>query len=258
MKLVKKLTAAALAATLCLALTACSDGKSLEDIQEAGKLVVATSPDFPPFESLEGGEIVGIEVDIMDLIAEKLGVEIQFEQMDFDSVLPGVQSGKFDVGMSGITITEKRQKNADFTDPYFLASQSIVVMADSDITCKDDLEGKTIAVQTGTTAESYCMENGYEVLAYQANNDAASALTSGKVDAWVVDNEVAVALSAEQNGATVVLDEAMTTEPYAFAFAKGSDTLVEAFNEALSELVADGTIEEIFETYGVPYVAPEA
>lgn len=256
MKKLMKVMALVLALAMILCLCACSGGNSLEAIQKKGVITVATSPDFPPFESLEGGEIVGIEVDIMELIAAELGVEIQFEQMDFDSVLPGVQAGKFDVGMSGITVTEKRLENADFTEPYFLASQAIVVLADSGIAGKADLEGKTISVQTGTTAESYCMENGYEVLAFQANNDAVSALTSGKVDAWVVDNEVAIALSAEQNGATVVLDEAMTSEPYAFAFAKGSDTLVEAINAAQAKLIADGTIEAIFADYGVPYVGP--
>ena len=234
----------------------CGKGNSLEAVQKKGVLTVATSPDFPPFESLDGDRIVGIEVDILEKIAETLGVEIKFEQMDFDSVLPGVQAGKFDVGMSGITVTAEREKNADFTDPYFMAAQAIVVMEDSDITCKADLEGKSVSVQTGTTAESYCMENGYDVQAFQANIDAASALTSGKVDAWVVDNEVAVALAAELDGA-VVLDEAMTSEPYAFAFAKGSDTLVAAFNDALKALIDDGTVEAIFEEYGVPYVAPE-
>lgn len=258
MKKNMKLTVLVLALVLVFAaLCGCGKGNSLEAVQKEGVITVATSPDFPPFESLDGDQIVGIEVDIMQLIAEELGVEVQFEQMDFDSVLPGVQAGKFDVGMSGITITEEREKNADFTMPYFMASQAIVVMADSDITCKADLEGKTIAVQTGTTAETYCMENGYDVQAYQANNDAASALTSGKVDAWVVDNEVAIALSAEQNGATIVLDEAMTSEPYAFAFVKDSDTLVQAFNEVIEKLVQDGTIEAIFEEYGVTYVAPE-
>ena len=112
---------------------------------------------------------------------------------------------RVDVGMSGITVTEDRQKNCDFTDPYFLASQAIVVTADSPITCKADLEGKKISVQTGTTAEEYCMDNGYEVLSFTANNDAAAALTTGKVDAWVVDNEVAVALAAQQG--LTVLDE---------------------------------------------------
>ena len=258
MKKFAKLGSLALAiALICALLAGCGDGVSLKDVQKKGKITIATSPDFPPFESLSGGEIVGIEVDIVKLIAEKLGVEPVFEQMDFDSVLPGVQTGKFDVGMSGITVTEKRQKNADFTEPYFLAAQSIVVLSDSDITCKADLEGKTVSVQTGTTAESYCTENGYTVMAYQANNDACAALTSGKVDAWVVDNEVAVALSAEQNGTTKVLDEAMTTEPYAFAFAKGSDSLVEAFNKELNAMIEDGTVQGLFDSYGVPYVSPK-
>ncbi len=254
----KKIIALVLVMLLTLScLTACAaGGNSLEKIQSKGSITVATSPDFPPFESLEGGEVVGIEVEIMNAIAEALGVTVQLEQMDFDSVLPGVQAGKFDVGMSGITVTEEREKNATFTMPYFMASQAIVVMADSDITCKADLEGKKISVQTGTTAESYCMENGYEVLAFQANNDACSALTSGKVDAWVVDNEVAIALSAEQNGATIVLDEAMTQEPYAFAFAKGSDDLAAAFNTVIETMIADGSMQSLFDFYGVPYVAP--
>ena len=181
--------------------------------------------------------------------------------MDFDSVLPGVQTGKFDVGMSGITVTEKRQKNADFTEPYFLAAQSIVVLSDSDITCKADLEGKTVSVQTGTTAESCCTENGYTVMAYQANNDACAALTSGKVDAWVIDDltaaDMVAAYNAENETKLVILSEAMTTEPYAFAFAKGSDSLVEAFNKELNAMIEDGTVQGIFDSYGVPYVSPK-
>ena len=253
----KKLLAAVLALTMLLALAACGSGNSDTNTASgsAGKTIVtvATSPDFPPFESLDGSEVVGIEVDLLQAITGKLGLEMQLEQMDFESVIPGVQAGKFDIGMSGITITADRQKNCDFTQPYFLASQAIVVTPDSDITCKADLEGKTISVQTGTTAEEYCMENGYEVLAFAANNDAAAALTSGKAAAWVVDNEVGVALAAQQG--LVVLDEAMTSEPYAFAFAKDS-ALTAQFDEALGELLADGTVAAIFEKYGVLYVAP--
>ena len=253
----KKLLAAVLALTMLLALAACGSGNSDTNTASgsAGKttVTVATSPDFPPFESLDGSEVVGIEVDILQAITGKLGLEMQLEQMDFESVIPGVQAGKFDIGMSGITITADRQKNCDFTQPYFLASQAIVVTPDSDITCKADLEGKTISVQTGTTAEEYCMENGYEVLAFTANNDAAAALTSGKAAAWVVDNEVGVALAAQQG--LVVLDEAMTSEPYAFTFAKDS-ALTAQFDEALGELLADGTVAAIFEKYGVLYVAP--
>ncbi len=226
----------------------------LAAIQKKGVLTVATSPDFPPFETLENGEVVGIEVDILEKVAESLGVTLQIEQMDFESVIPGVQAGKFDVGMSGITITEKRKKNVDFSTPYFLAAQTIVVPADSDISSKADLEGKKISVQTGTTAEDYCMENGYEVMAYTSNNDAASALTGGKVDAWVVDNEVAVAM-ADSLG-LVMLDEAMTTEPYAFAFVKGSDELIAAVDTALNAMLADGSIADIFAKWGASYVAP--
>ena len=262
MKKLKVLALVLAAALACMSLTACggsssgSGDASAAGGEETKTIVVATSPDYPPFESLENNEIVGIEVDIMDLIAQDLGMTVKYEQMDFDSVIPGVQAGKFDVGMSGITITEDRQKNCDFTDPYFLASQAIVVTADSPITCKADLEGKKISVQTGTTAEEYCMDNGYEVLSFTANNDAAAALTTGKVDAWVVDNEVAVALAAQQG--LTVLDEAITSEPYAFAFAKGSDELVSSFNASLKKLMDDGSIQEIFDKYGVLYVAPEA
>lgn len=259
MKKFTKLTALVLALMMVLGvLSGCGssdNGESGEDSADDTKttLVVATSPDFPPFESLEGGEVVGIEVDILKLVAEKMGMELDIQQMDFDSVIPGLQAGKFDVGMSGITVTEDRKANVDFSSVYFMAAQAIVVTADSGITCKADLEGKKVSVQTGTTAEEYCMENNYEVLAFTANNDAASALTGGKVDAWVVDNEVALAMAPELG--LTVLEDTMTTEPYAFAFQKGSE-LTAAFNEVLDALLADGTVEEIFTQYGVTYVAP--
>ena len=262
MKKFTKLTALALALVMALGLLAGCGSSNSDNNTPAGddasdaaktKLVVATSPDFPPFESLEGGEVVGIEVDILNKIAEKMGMELDIQQMDFDSVIPGVQAGKFDVGMSGITVTDKRKENVDFSSVYFMAAQAIVVTADSGITGKADLEGKKVSVQTGTTAEEYCMGNGYEVLAFTANNDAAAALTSGKVDACVVDNEVALAMAPELG--LTVLDEAMTSEPYAFAFQKGSE-LVVPFNEALDALLADGTVEKIFQQYGVTYIAP--
>lgn len=259
----KKLTAFVLALVMALGLlSGCgssnsdSNTPSGDDASDAAaktKLVVATSPDFPPFESLEGGEVVGIEVDILKKVAEKMGMELDLQQMDFDSVIPGVQAGKFDVGMSGITVTDKRKENVDFSSVYFMAAQAIVVTADSGIIGKADLEGKKVSIQTGTTAEEYCMGNGYEVLAFTANNDAAAALTAGKVDAWVVDNEVALAMAPELG--LTVLDEAMTSEPYAFAFQKGSE-LVAPFNEALDALLADGTVEQIFQQYGVTYIAP--
>ena len=238
-------------------------GISLAEVQKSGKLTIATSPDFPPFESLGAdGNVEGIEIEIMELICEKLGVELVIEQIDFDSVLPGVQAGKYDVGVSGISVTEKRLKNTLFTDPYCLAAQAIVVVNGSPVTCKADLEGKKIAVQTGTTAETYAMENGYDVSSFAANNDAQSALLGGKVDAWVIDDLTAAdmvkAYNEEHPDALVILDEALTTEPYAFAFAFGSEDLVEEVNSILAELLADGTVAAIFEKYEAPYTAPDA
>lgn len=182
--------------------------------------------------------------------------------MDFDSVLPGVQTGKYDVGVSGISVTPEREKNVLFTNPYCLAAQAIVVPEGSAITGKADLDGKTVAVQTGTTAESYCMSSGYTVNSYAANSDAQLALTTGKVDAWVIDDLTAADMvkvyNAEHDDQLVILSDAMTTEPYAFALAKGSEDLVDAINASLDKLIADGTVASLFEKYAAPYTEPEA
>ena len=240
---------------VCLFTSCSAQGKSLEEVKAAGKLTVATSPDFPPFESLEGSEVVGIEVDIMQLIAAELGVELEIVQMDFDSVLLGVQSAKYDCGMSGITATEARKENMLFTTPYYMAAQVIVVREGSDIKGKADLEGKKVSVQTGTTADEGCTEAGYDVQAFAANADAKAALTTGKVDAWVVDNLTAFQMVEEGDG-LVVLDENMTDEPYAFAFAFGSEDLVAEIDAILAKLIADGTVEAIFAEYGETYFKP--
>ena len=239
------------------ALTACGKkGKTLDEVKEAGKLVVATSPDFPPFESLEDGKVVGIEVEIMEIICERLGVELVLEEMNFDSVLPGVQAGKYDCGMSGISVTPKREKNVLFTDAYCRAAQCIVVTSNSSITSKADLAGKKISVQTGTTAEEFCSAEGYSVDSYEANADAKTALITGKVQAWVVDDLTAAEMCAGDSDVKILNDK-MTTEPYAFAFAFGSEDLVEEIDKILAELIADGTVEALFEKYGAPYTAPE-
>ena len=249
---------------VAMSLTACgSKNKTVADLQKAGCLTIATSPDFPPFEELKSdGSVQGIEIDVMELICKELGVELKIEQMDFDSVLPGIQARKYDVGVSGISITEKRQKNVLFTDPYCLAAQAIVVTDGSDITCKADLDGKKVSVQTGTTAESFCLENGYDVSPFAANSDAELALVTGKVDAWIIDDltaaEMVKAYNAENDDVLVILNEAMTTEPYAFAFFFGSEEIVEAVNGILKNLVADGTIASIFEKYDAPYTSPLA
>ncbi len=242
--------------------TPAASGLTLSALKEKGELVVATSPDFPPFESLENGKVVGIEFDVLDLVCKELGVTLKIEQMDFDSVLPGVQTGKYDCGASGITVTPDRQKNTLFTNPYCLAAQAIVVKDGSPIKTKADLEGKKITVQTSTTAEEYCMNNGYtNLMAFQANNDAQSALVTGKADAWVIDDLTAAEMVKQYNekhdDKLVILDEAMTTEPYAFAFKLGSDEVANQINEVLAKLISDGTIKSIFDKYEAPYTAPE-
>ena len=246
---------------LAMCLTGCGKKKTLSDLQAAGELVIATSPDFPPFEELQAdGSVTGIEIDILNLICEKLGVKLTIKQMEFDSVVPGVQVGKFDMGVSGISVTPKRQKNVLFTDPYCLAAQAIVVPAGSSITCKADLAGKKVSVQTGTTAEQFCMAEGYDVLSYNANSDAELAAVGGKVDAWVIDDLTAADMvkvyNAENPGALIILDEAMTTEPYAFAMPFGYEEIVEEINGILKDIIADGTVAAIFEKFDAPYIQP--
>lgn len=250
-------------AMIVLSCTACSGSGNVtaETIKKKGQLVIASSPDFPPFEELKSsGAVEGIEIDIMNLLCQDLGVELKIEQMDFDSVLPGIQAGKYDVGVSGISVTDQRKKNVLFTDPYCLAAQAIVVTKDSPIKSKADLAGKTVSVQTGTTAESFCMAEGYNVNSYQANSDAENAVLQGKVDAWVIDDLTAADMvkvyNADNGEELIILPDAMTTEPYAFALKFGSEELVETLNASLKKLVEDGTIAEIFKKYDAPYTAP--
>lgn len=254
----KKIIALLLAALMivCMFASCGAKGKTLAQVKEAGKLVVATSPDFPPFENLEGGKVVGIEVEIMELICKELGVELVIEQINFDAVLTGVQTGKYDCGMSGISVTPKREKNTLFTVPYCLAAQCIVVKADSSISSKADLKGKQIAVQTGTTAAEFCSAEGYALSQFEANQDAKLALTQGKVEAWVVDDLTAAEM-CKGDDSVKILNENMTTEPYAFAFAFGSEDLVAEINKTLQKLISDGTIAAIFEKYDAPYTKPE-
>lgn len=260
----KKIAAVVLSVLLfATCFTACGKkAATLKSVQKAGKLVIATSPDFPPFEQLQAdGSVTGIEIDILNLICKELGVTLEIKQMNFDSILPGIQAGKYDVGVSGISVTPKREKNVKFTVPYCLAAQAIVVLEGSEVTCKADLTDKKISVQSGTTAESFCMENGYDISAFAANTDAELALTTGKVAAWVIDDLTAAEMVTAYNSENpevklVILDEAMTTEPYAFAFNMESGDLVDEINTILQKLIDDGTIAQIFESYNVPYTSP--
>ncbi|MBE7020254.1 MAG: transporter substrate-binding domain-containing protein [Ruminococcaceae bacterium] len=246
----KKLLSLMLALVMVLAvLTACG-GNEADDV-----LTMATNAEFPPFEYLENNEIVGADVDIALAIAEKLGKKLEITNIDFDAALTGAATGKYDMAVAGITANDERRQNMNFSVDYYTASQAIIVKADSAIVASKDLEGKTISCQEGTTGEQYLLDNEYSIQSFKTGAEAITALTSGKVDAVVIDDAVARALSAEQNGATKVLDEALTQEAYAIALQKGNDELTAEIDGALEALKADGTLAKIFEKYELPYDA---
>lgn len=217
---------------------------------EAGKLTMATNATFPPYEmTTDSGEIEGIDVDTAKAIAEKLGLELQIDDMDFDAALLSVQQGKADIVMAGVTVTDERKAVMDFSDSYATGIQSIIVPNDSDIASPDDLAGKKIGTQRGTTGYIYCSDDFGEdsVVAYDSGLTAVQALNNGQVDAVVIDNAPATEYVAANPGLKV-LDTSYAEEDYAIGMAKGS-ALEDAVNKALEELKADGTLQAIVDKY---------
>lgn len=224
-------------------------------IKERGKIVMVTEAEFAPFEFKESGEIVGIDADIAEKIAEKLGVELEITDIAFDSCVPSVQGGKADFAAAGMTVTESRLKNVDFSDNYFDASQVILVGIDSDIASREDLNGKVVGVQQGTTGDVYCTnEDGdsdidvAEVKRYNKFIDAVSDLISGRIDAVVVDDYPADKLVSKNPDKIKKLSEPLTEEAYAIAVAKESD-LTPVINEVLKELKENGGLDAIIGKY---------
>ena len=217
---------------------------------EAGKLTMATNATFPPYEmTTDSGEIEGIDVDTAKAIAEKLGLELQIDDMDFDAALLSVQQGKADIVMAGVTVTDERKAVMDFSDSYATGIQSIIVPNDSDIASPDDLAGKKIGTQRGTTGYIYCSDDFGDdaVVAYDNGLTAVQALNNGQVDAVVIDNAPAKEYVAANPGLKV-LDTSYAEEDYAIGMAKGS-ALEDAVNKALEELKADGTLQAIVDKY---------
>lgn len=224
-------------------------------IKERGKVIMVTNAEFEPFEFKENDEIVGIDAEIAKKIAEKLEVELEITDIAFDSCVPSVQGGKADFAAAGMSITEDRLKNVDFTDNYFNASQMIIVGIDSDIKSREDLNGKVVGVQQGTTGDVYCTnekkENDIEVAEvkrYGKGMDAVSDLINGRVDAVVIDNFPADKLVSKNADKIQKLDEALTEEEYAIAVAQGSN-LKDLINEVLAELNESGEMDEIISKY---------
>lgn len=222
-----------------------------------GKLVMGTNAQFPPYEFYEGDEIVGIDAEVAAAIAAKLGLELEIRDMEFDSLIPTVTLNKIDIVMAGMTVTEDRLENVNFSTSYATGVQVIIVKEGSPITSVDDLfvEGKNwhVGVQTATTGDLYCTwdleDEGLAIVErFLSGPVAVAALLAGRVDCVVIDNEPAKAF-VEANPGLIILDTEYIQEQYAIAIAKNNAELLDQVNAALEELIADGTVQEIIDTY---------
>ncbi|MFT4105163.1 MAG: basic amino acid ABC transporter substrate-binding protein [Lacrimispora sp.] len=247
-----------IAAAVCMAalVTACGGSQTKTETTAAagteaagGKLIMVTNAEFPPYEFRDNNEIVGIDADIARAIADKLGMELEIQDMAFDSLIPAIQSGKADFAAAGMTVNEDRKKNVDFTDTYAEAAQVIIVKEDSAIASPDDLTGKKIGVQTGTTGDIYAddIENG-DIQRFNKGMEAVMSLTQGKIDAVIIDREPAKVF-VKENAGLKILDEAFTEEEYAIAIKKGNTELVDKFNTAIKELKESGELQKIVDKY---------
>ncbi len=245
----KKILTLALAALMTmLACASCGGGDAL---------VMATNAEFPPYEFFEGDKIVGIDAEIAEAISKKIGAELTIEHVDFDSIIPGVQSGKYDFAMAGLTVTDERKEQVDFSSTYATGKQVIIVKEGSSITSVDDLfaEGAShkIGVQLATTGDLYCTwdleDAGLATIErYNKGADAIMALTSDKVDCVVIDNEPAKVF-VQNNAGLTILETEYVTEDYAIAVGKDNADLMTKINTALNELIADGTVKTIIDKY---------
>lgn len=214
-----------------------------------GKLIWATNAEFPPYEFMENGEVTGIDNEIANYIGGKLGLDVTCENMNFDSVLAAVQSGKADLALAGMTVTEDRLQAVNFSDTYIKTSQVIIVKNNSDIVSVDDLKGKTTGVQTGTTGDLYVSDTeGVTVERYSKGAEAVQALEQGKIDAVVIDEQPAKAF-VEANDGIKILDEKFTEEEYAIGINKNNEELLNKVNEILKEMKESGKLDEIVSKY---------
>ena len=252
----KKFLAVLLAALMiCVSFVACSSEKKSDDTntdtdtQET--LTMVTNAEFPPYEYKEGDKVVGIDADVAQAIADKLGMKLEIVDTKFDAIIPGVQSGKYDMGMAGMTVTPEREQSVAFSDSYATGIQSIIVKQGSDIKSVDDLSEKTkIGVQLGTTGDIYAKDDfGDEaVQEFDKGADAVQALLAGKIDCVIIDNEPAKSFVASNEGLEI-LNTSYAEEEYAICFKNDNTELQTKVNGALKELIADGTLQEIVNKY---------
>ena len=213
-------------------------------------LVMATNAEFPPYEFHQGDSIVGIDAEIAQAIADKLGMELKIEDVAFDSIIPGVQAGKYDMGMAGMTVTDERLQSVNFSTSYAKGVQVVIVKEGSDIKSVDDVAGKKIGVQTSTTGDIYATDDFGEenITKYDNGAMAVQALVAGKVDCVIIDNQPAKNYVAANKGLQI-LDTSYVEEDYAICFNKDNAELQNKVNQALEELIADGTVQTIIDKY---------
>ena len=254
-----KIFALVLAVVMCLGVFAACGAKPVDtpadetadaSADDAKVLKMGTNAAFPPYEYKEGDNFIGIDVEIAAAIAEKLGYTLEIVDMEFDSIITAVNQGEVDFGMAGMTVTDERLLEVNFSSSYATGVQSVIVAEGSDIATIDDLAGKKIGVQLGTTGDIYATDDyGSEfVTQYGKGADAVIALKGGDVDAVIIDNEPAKAFVAENEGLTI-LDTDYAVEDYAIAIKKDNTDLLDDINGALEALTADGTIDAIIAKY---------
>ena len=237
-------------ATESVAEAAASEDAELVTVTE-GKLTMSTNAAFPPYEmTTDSGDLEGIDIEVAGAIAKKLGLELQVDDMDFDAALLAAQQGKSDIVMAGVSVTEERQKVMEFSDSYATGVQVIIVKEDSEIASVEDLEGKMIGTQRGTTGNIYCTDDYGEdhITSYDNGLTAVQALNNGQVDCVVIDQEPAKAFVAANQGLKI-LETEYVSEDYAIGMAKGNTALQSAVNKALAELQEDGTVQSIVDKY---------
>lgn len=253
----KKIISLVLAFAMAISLSACSNNGGGDT--QTKKLTLATSADFPPYEYVaDDGSYAGIDVEIAGKIAEKMGMELEVVNMNFNSIVASVSTGKYDMGMAGLTVTEDRLQSVDFSNPYANGVQAIIVKEGSEIESVDDLyaEGASykVGAQISTTGAIYFatdIEDGLTTCTLQEFNtgaDAILALSSGKIDCVIIDNEPAKSFVAANEGLKI-LDTEYTNEDYAICVAKGNTELLDKINAALQELIDDGTVQSIIDKY---------
>ena len=261
----KKVLSLVLALSLLFVLACGLTGCGKKD----NKLTMATNASFPPYEFVEGDKIVGIDAEIAAEIAKKLDMELEIVDTEFGSIIGGVQTGKYDIGMAGMTVTEDRLKNVNFSTSYAKGVQVVIVPENSEYTSFEDFytgfdadgnptgvkEGIKIGVQQDTTGDIYSSDDpakwGFgadNVTQYKTGNDAVAALVAGKVTCVIIDNEPAKSYVAANEGLKI-LDGSYADEDYAICVAKDNEELLQKVNDALAELQADGTIQKIVSKY---------